>query len=196
MGANVMVFRDRRYCFQRPILTSLVQLAIAILYDLGLDKPPSKDPALILAYDLKGTRKPSRFLRSPTMEERRALLGCFLMSSVYVYVYLQLFQANIGRSSYLRRGETLRWTAYSDECLRVIEKQKEFASDVLLVQLVKLRLISERVIDAPWSGDKAEVDHFMRPPAMFYLKSLEAQLHDFKSNIPSELTDNSKSFFS
>jgi hypothetical protein len=64
---------------------SLIQLAIAILYDLGLDKPPSKDPALALAYDLKGVLRPSGFSRSPTMEERRALLGCFLMSSVYAY---------------------------------------------------------------------------------------------------------------
>jgi hypothetical protein len=192
-----MVFRDRRHCFERPILISLVQLAIAIVYDLELDKPPSKDPDLILAYDLKGARKPSRLSRSPTMEERRALLGCFLMSSVYVYAYLRLFQANIGRSSsYLRKGETLRWTAYLDKCLRVIEIQKEFASDALLVQLVKLRLISEKATDVPWSGAMAEVDHFMRPPAMFYLKSLEAQLDNFKSNIPSELMNNSKSFFS
>ncbi|KAK9257993.1 hypothetical protein V1519DRAFT_455882, partial [Lipomyces tetrasporus] len=167
---------DRRHCFERPIIVSLVQLAIAILYDLGLDKPPSKDPALVLSYDLKGTRKPSRLFRSPTMEERRALLGCFLMSSI--------------SSSTFRKGDSLRWTAYSDECLRVIETQKEFASDILLVQLVKLHLISEKVIDIPWSSATAEVDHCMRPPVMFYLKSLEAQLHDFKSNIPGELTDN------
>ena len=77
-----MVSRDRRYGLDKPIFTSLVQLAIAILYDLGLDKPPSNDPGLILEYDLKGARKPSRFSRSPTLEERRALLGCFLLSSV------------------------------------------------------------------------------------------------------------------
>ncbi|KAK9350915.1 hypothetical protein V1523DRAFT_435885 [Lipomyces doorenjongii] len=164
---------DRRYCLDKPLLTSLVQLAIAILYDLGLDKPPSKDPGVILAYDMKGARKPSRFLRSPTLEERRALLGCFLMSSV---------------SSFSRKGETLRWTAYFDECLRVLEEQKEFASDAVLVQLVKLRLIAEKVVDPPWSG--AAEDHVTRPPATFYLKSLQAQLHDFKFNIPSELTNN------
>ncbi|KAK9489677.1 hypothetical protein V1508DRAFT_406919 [Lipomyces doorenjongii] len=132
--------------------TCLVQLAIAILYDLGLDKPPSKDPGVILAYDMKGARKPSRFSRFPTLEERRALLGCFLISSVYVHLHLQLFRANICRSCFSRKGETLRWTAYFDECLRVLEEQKEFASDAVL--------------------------------------SLQAQLHDFKFNIPSELTNN------
>lgn len=106
---------------------------------------------------------------------------------------LQHSHANSGRSSsLLRKGDSLRWTAYSNECLHVIETQKEFASDVLLVQLVKLRLISERVIDTPWSGVMNQEDHFIRPPAMVYLKSFEAQLHDFKSNIPSEFADNSE----
>jgi hypothetical protein len=190
-----MAFRDLRHSFERPIFLSLVQLAIAILYELGLDKPPFKDPALILAYDLKGIKMPSRLSRSPTMEERRALLGCFLMSSVYGYVLLQLFYVDSGRSSsFLRKGETLRWTAYSNECLRVLETQKEFPSDVLLVQLVKLRLISEKMIDAPWSGAMIQADHSTTPPAMFYLKSLEAQIQDFKSNIPTEVAGNSRSF--
>jgi hypothetical protein len=82
-----LCFRDRRYHSGRPILISLVQLAIAVLYDLGLDKPFSKDPALTLAYDLKGAVKPARFSRSPTMEERRVLFGCFMLSSVYAYLF-------------------------------------------------------------------------------------------------------------
>lgn len=74
--------RDRRYGLDKPILTSLVQLTIATLYDVGLDKPPSNDPGLIHEYDLKGIQKPAIFSRSPPLEERRALLGCFLLSSV------------------------------------------------------------------------------------------------------------------
>ena len=187
--------RDRRHSFEKPIFSSLVQLAIAILYDLGLDKPPSEDPALILTYDLKGIGQPSRLSRSPTMEERRALLGCFLMSSVYGCVHLQPFPANGSRStSFLQKGDTLSWTAYSNECLREIETQKEFASDVLLAHLVKLRLISERVINAPWTGAIIG-DCSMRLPATFYLKSLEAQLRDFKSTISSAWADNSESSF-
>jgi hypothetical protein len=80
-------FRDQRHSLERPILLSLVQLAIAILYELGLDKSISNDPALALAYDVKGIRKPSRLTRSPTLEERRALLGCFLISSLYEQIH-------------------------------------------------------------------------------------------------------------
>ncbi|KAK9328779.1 hypothetical protein V1520DRAFT_345197 [Lipomyces starkeyi] len=167
---------DRRFCFGRPLLISLIQLAIAILYDLGLDKPPSKDPALSLAFKLKGAGNPPALSRTPTMEERRVLLSCFLMTSV--------------SSSTFRKGSTLRWTVYSNECLRIVETEKEFESDALLVQLVKLRLISERVNDLPLSPAVAEVDTTARAPTMFYLKSLEAQLQAFKSNIPSNLSNN------
>ena len=101
---------------------------------------------------------------------------------------------NKGRSSALsQKGDTLRWTAYSNESLRVIETQSEVASDILLVQQAKLRLIAERVMDAPWSSAMIQVGDSTNPPAMFHLRSLETQLHAFKSRIPSELADNSKS---
>jgi len=111
-----------------------------------------------------------------------------------MYIFAHCFpKLTICRScSTLRKGSTLPWTAYSNECLQVIEAEKEFESDTLLVQLVKLRLISERVNEMPWLSPVAE-NTPMRAPAPIYLKSLEAQLQDFKSNIPSELSDNSKS---
>jgi hypothetical protein len=110
---------------------------------------------------------------------------------------LIIFKANFLRCcSSLRKGNTIPWTAYSHECLRILETEKEFESDALLVQLVKLRLISERVKDLPWSGATAEGDTSTKPPAMFYLNSLEAQLQDFESNIPGGLSNNSKQFSS
>lgn len=163
---------DRGYCFGKPVLLSLLQLAIAILYDLELDKAPLKDPTLAIAYDLKGITKPTGIPR--TLEERRAFLGCFLMSSV--------------TCTALRKGSPLRWTAYSAECLRIIETEKEYETDELLIQLVKLRLICGRVRDFPWSSVVA--DTTTKAPAMFYLKSLEAELQDFKSNIPNSLSNN------
>jgi hypothetical protein len=180
----VYITWDRRQCLEIPISTSLVQLAIAIVYDLGLDRP-SKDAAFNLEYDPKGVGKPSRLSRHPTMEERRALLGCFLISSITFYC--------------LRKGEALRWTTYSDECLQIIETQMEFVSDALLVQLVKLRLINERVIDTPLScampqaGVIPQAVSLGRPMGMFYLRSLEKQLQEFKSGIPNHLASNGKS---
>jgi len=80
---HVYGFRDLRNTGEKPIFLPLAQLAMSILYELGLDKPPSKDPGLTLLYDMKGIRRPTRLTRTLTMEERRALLGCFLLSSLY-----------------------------------------------------------------------------------------------------------------
>ncbi len=71
-------FRDLHHSMDRPIFVTLLQIAMAMLYELGLDKPVSNDPGLILSNDMKGLRQLSR---SPTMEERRAWFGCFLKSS-------------------------------------------------------------------------------------------------------------------
>lgn len=122
-------------------------------------------------------------------------MGWLLLDELTVGPFsTSLVPANEGRSFALsRKGDTLRWTAYSNECLRVIETQKEVASDTLLVQQVKLRLISEKVANAPWSSAMIQVDDSTNPPATFYLRSLGAQLHAFKSSIPAELADNSKS---
>lgn len=74
----------------------------------------------------------------------------------------------------------------------MIDNEKEFPSDALLVQLVKLYLITEKVMKAPWSGNFAEEGCVAGPSAVFYLRSLESQLHDFKSSMPEELRENSE----
>jgi hypothetical protein len=78
----------------------------------------------------------------------------------------------------------MRATPYLYECLRIVEAEKEFESDTLLVQLVKLHQISERVTDVSWSSTT------IKAPAMVYLRSLESQLQDFKTNVPNDLASN------
>jgi hypothetical protein len=154
-----------------------------------------KDPSLMLTYDLRGSGISSGISWTPTMEERRAFLGCFLMNSVHVYFHRRFSQANVRKPcSTLRKGSTLRWTAYSNQWLCIIERKRGFEFDALLIQLGKLRLISEKVNDLPWSSTIAEVGNAMGAPPMFCLKSLESQPQYFKSNIPSNSADNSKSF--
>jgi hypothetical protein len=106
-------------------MTSLVQAAIAMLYDLGLDKPPSKDPSVMLTHELKGGPKLSRTVGSETMEERRVSLGCFLLSSTYVILCASssAFSAYHVRSTLNRKGQTMRWTLYFDRCLAALECQ-------------------------------------------------------------------------
>ncbi|KAL4746154.1 hypothetical protein BDW72DRAFT_207597 [Aspergillus terricola var. indicus] len=126
---------DWHYCIDKSISTSLVHLAIALLYDLGLDKPPSQDSAAMI---------------------------------------------------HLR--DSLHWTAYTDECVRLLEQQNESPTDTFLIQLVKLRLIAGKALDYPSPTNAAE-NPSLRLQGSAYLKSLQAQLQYFKSNIPETLTN-------
>ena len=76
----------------------------------------------------------------------------------------------------------------------MLEMQKEVKSDALLVQLTRLSLSFERGSDAPWLDFMTETGRSSGPFVMVYLRSLEKQLHDFRSNIPEELKSNSKLF--
>lgn len=100
-------------------------------------------------------------------------------------------RTNFDRSSTSRRGQSLRWTLFFDDCLRVLQDRGEFESDEILVQMVKFRLISERVIDSPclgvFGGGLSE-----NLPATFYIKSFKSDLDRTVATIPSRLLDNSK----
>ena len=65
-----------------PILISLLQLAIGMLGDLGLKKPPPKDsPCMLLNYDARGFPKPLLpALR--TLEDQRMAISCWSLSQL------------------------------------------------------------------------------------------------------------------
>ncbi|KAH8593547.1 hypothetical protein B0O99DRAFT_626565 [Bisporella sp. PMI_857] len=165
---------DRSFCGEKPIMSSLTRLATSILYDLGLHKPPSKVSVGIPGDD-KTERLRYKNLKPRTMEDRRALLGCFLLNSI---------------TSYFLKSDSMRWTTYSAECLRMLEESGEFESDKLFVQIVKARLVAEKVLLAPWHETMLDTAHTPRPSALFYLTALENQLQEFKTNIPVELRGN------
>ncbi len=87
----------------------------------------------------------------------------------------------------------MRWTPYLDECLRLLEEKREYPTDLLLVYLVRVQLISNKLACAPWNDTFG--DAMTKFPPEFYLKALQSQLDDLKRNIPPELQTNSKSYF-
>lgn len=93
------------------------------------------------------------------------------------------------------KGQSLRWTAYFDDCLRVLQDTKEFESDEILVQILKFRLVSEKVIDSSFAGVAGQ-GLSETIPATFYVKSLKSELDKAASTIPSRLVNDGKSAFS
>jgi hypothetical protein len=75
--------RGQYYLHNKPILSNLVQLAVAQLVELGLNKAVSRDmPHLLLEYDAQGSAERYCQSQERTIEERRVVLGCFLVTSV------------------------------------------------------------------------------------------------------------------
>ncbi|OJJ42586.1 hypothetical protein ASPZODRAFT_125305 [Penicilliopsis zonata CBS 506.65] len=151
---------DRHREHKEALATNLIQQAVAIVYELGLHEPPPKDPAVRLAYDVKCILQPVRLTRRETVEERRALLACYTLSS-------------------------LPWTAYLDECVSTLEAHKE-ADDLLLCQLAKLRLI----VDTANTAYCHAYDPSHQESALLHLHSLTHRLGSFKAGIPPSLAQN------
>ena len=72
------------YICNRPIASTVIHLALSLAFDLGLTKPlPSESSSVMLNYTAQGCPKPTNgMIPTRTMEERRGLVGLYLISSV------------------------------------------------------------------------------------------------------------------
>lgn len=64
----------------KSTITLFTQLAVAQVFDLGLNKPVASEPAQLACIPPPHLRPPPR--PAHTMEERRAVLGTWLLSFV------------------------------------------------------------------------------------------------------------------
>jgi hypothetical protein len=72
------------YISNKPIISTIVHLAMSLAFDLGLTKPPpTESTSVMLNYTAQGCPKPTNgMIPMRTMEERRAVIGLYLVSSV------------------------------------------------------------------------------------------------------------------
>lgn len=92
--------------------------------------------------------------------------------------------------NFFQRIESMRWTAYLDECLCVLEEKEDSPTDVLLVQLVRIQLLTNRILQAPWPDESYMLDGTSRLPHDAYIQIFELQLEEVKRSIPSTLISN------
>lgn len=72
------------YICNGPIISTIIHLAMSLACDLSLTKPlPSESSLIMLNYTTQGCPKPiTGVIPTRTMEERRAIVGLYLVSSV------------------------------------------------------------------------------------------------------------------
>jgi hypothetical protein len=90
LGLLVYCSWSHFYIYSKHIKSTSIQLAMALAFDLGITRPVPSEPRHTLVLPTTNAEKgPNIPRRAPrTMEERRAVLGLFLISSVLVYSYL------------------------------------------------------------------------------------------------------------
>ncbi|KIW02541.1 hypothetical protein, variant [Verruconis gallopava] len=160
-------------------LSPCIQLAIGLAGDLGLTKPaPQTSPAVMLNWTKRGCPKPPQALvpKLRTMEERRVVLGLFLVSSIC--------------ANFFQRAEPMRWTSYLEECLQLIAEAKEYPSDELLTMLVRIQIIANSIEDEGWTEVYPISGKSQRMPRHYFSHIYKMQLDDLKRSIPSHLADN------
>ncbi|KAH8660548.1 hypothetical protein BX600DRAFT_467854 [Xylariales sp. PMI_506] len=156
----------------RPFFTTFTQLALAVVYDLGLNKEPrtAPDPQHRIYHTWVTTTR--------NMEERRAVLGCYFMSSFV--------------SSYLHRVDTLTWTPHIADSLQVLTSHPEWDGDAVLAAMVRSRLLCEKIrsIYGPTRLFPDIAPSKLTAPTLFYTKALEAELQELKLQIPDRIQSN------
>ncbi|KAG7106594.1 Transcription factor himD like protein [Verticillium longisporum] len=145
----------------KPFFCFYTQLAIALVYDLGLTKELSKFSTPLLYWKSIGLNNPYSAVSPPrTMEERRTVLAAYLLSATV--------------ASFVKKMDSMRWTKHMDDCLDVLEKSKVIPNDRTLIAMVRMQLIHDEAISIYSPRDAMG---WAAPPPTLYIKALYSKLH-------------------
>ncbi|KAL2816419.1 hypothetical protein BDW59DRAFT_10034 [Aspergillus cavernicola] len=156
-----------------------MQMAVSLVLDIGLNRPPPQNPEILNSLVLKtgpGYCRPWISLVR-TMNERRAVLGCFLLCSTVSHT--------------LNRPDPLRWTPHMKECLDILAEAKQTPNDAVLVQLVRAQLVVHRLIkELELEYDAVDDREHAKAPFYSYIKALRSQIDNVRNLTPPELHQN------
>lgn len=121
--------------------------------------------------------------------------SCSLQCMLSPFLLLRLY-ANIDASiaTFLQQSDSLRWTSYMDECLRLLEEQQESINDEILVQQVRLQLINDKLSLGGFYGASSTSRESMRPSPAVYIRPMQAQLQTQLQGIMSRVRPNSQGY--
>lgn len=156
------------HCMMHAQMNNLTALAYSLATDLYLNKPPGvheRTQLLVLNPSQPGTR---------TNDERRALCGVWYIGSVVSLAFSKMDQP--------------RYTPYIDRCVRELEEAKEYDSDLVLVQLVRIQHLSDRISQLH-AKDRLldDLPGIPRAPVNAYLNVFQAELNKHEAQIPRHL---------
>ncbi|KAJ0416504.1 hypothetical protein BJY00DRAFT_316753 [Aspergillus carlsbadensis] len=150
-----------------PQFGGVLHVALGMLGVLGLGrKPRTGGMRMVQLVDLP--YNPARRNAERSLDERRAYLGCFYLTAV--------------ASTCTEDIDPMRYTAYTEECCRVLESTGG-STDIYLVRLVRSHRMLER-IDSVISFDEYTTYGEPSTPISTRIKTFETDLQRMKQTQP------------
>ncbi|KAI0018841.1 hypothetical protein F4780DRAFT_495335 [Xylariomycetidae sp. FL0641] len=190
---GILVFLAWIHCqvFYVNFGTYLNQLAMSLVYDLGLDQNTQAPIGSVVLAEVTSNMPPR--VRAPmppvqlsmTNEHRRAVLGCFLVSS-----------KTSSFVNVLKRGSSLKWAPDMDRILSTLSDNPEWSGDAILATQVKLALLIDQLnkSHSTWpygtsiyTSDTAELREAPNP---CHLDAFLTKLHNIELQLTPELANN------
>ncbi|RYP33451.1 hypothetical protein DL767_004729 [Monosporascus sp. MG133] len=159
------------HCMMHAQMANLTALANSLAADLGINRAPELQERTRLL--LPNPEAP----RARTNDERRALCGVWYMNSIVSLAFQRL--------------DPVRYPPYLSQCLRELEANNEYESDLFLVNLVRIQHLTER-ISRLHAKDHVEDDlpGVTRAPMNVYLNAFQGELDRYKNALPRHLRTN------
>ncbi|KAE8036862.1 hypothetical protein FH972_009495 [Carpinus fangiana] len=169
-GILVLVSWYHFHVFVNPQMTNLLQLAMALVVDLGLNRKPASelDPKFA-SFAPRIAHGKNVVSNVSTPDERRALAGTY-------YVYSMI-------STSFSRLDSLRYSTQMEECCKALEKAAERPGDEKLCQLVRLQKMIEDIGNGS-PDESMESGSLDICPLSIYIKAWNTELENFWKDMP------------
>lgn len=92
------------------------------------------------------------------------------------------------------RIESLKYTAYIQQCLRELEQAREYESDAVLVHMVRLQHLSEDIteINSREDDENEEVSGVPKAPVSAYISAFQKELDKIRNSLTKPMRNNSE----
>ncbi|MCJ1391062.1 hypothetical protein MMC18_003923 [Xylographa bjoerkii] len=168
-GILVFLGSYHYHCMAHAQFNNLIRLAVSLVEDMDLSTCP-KSQQRRSQLPLVCAEEPV----SRTNEEKRALLGVWYMSSNAGLVVKQL--------------AFTRYTKYLDQCLKDLDDAKEYKTDQLAIQLVRIQQLTEKIFH--FHSSDSPVDEQLgspEPSTMARLEAFRVELDSLRNALPPNL---------
>ncbi|KAM0718495.1 hypothetical protein Q7P37_005565 [Cladosporium fusiforme] len=149
------------------------RLAASVVSDLGLNQSMQNDPPHLRCFHMFHTHHCTKSNQvEPTIEECRAVLAWFVMSSSLV------------------RPDPVRWTYQMGKCLEALEQRQESPLDAVLVNQARICRVVEKANLSVLFHATFEASREGEPLPTIYTRSMQAELDRLRQDLPITLQSN------